>query len=126
MMIPFLFFVYSILEGDNVREITIQILGLGLCHEGCVSIRDSHGKLLCESKTVFGRIKVSLKPKNIYLLSFHSFRGVFRIPFYVDCKRDCYYFEWPMRRPIERIITFQLTDANYMNLPIEKGEIIVE
>lgn len=109
-----------------MKNITIQILGVGFCDEVKVSIWNSQHECIFDGKTNFGKISVALDTKNIYLLSVNSHRGYFQIPFYVDCKRDCYYFEWPMRRPIERIITFQLTDANYMNLPIEKGEIIVE
>lgn len=121
-MIPFLFFVYSILEGDNLKDIIIEILGFGFCHEANITIWNSNQELVYVGKTFFGKIKVALKAKSIYLLSVCSVRGNLQIPFYVDCKRKYYYFGYP----VERFITFQLMDANYLNLPIEKGEIIVE
>ncbi len=107
-----------------MRDILIHIIGLGICDsfQADVSIFNSSFDKIFEGKTFDGNVLVSLETDCIYLVSVCSFRGVFQVVFYVDCKRNCYCFSYPM----SRVITFQLTDANYDNLPIERGEIIFE
>ena len=107
-----------------MKDIIIHIIGLGLCDdlEANISIFNSSFDKIYEGRTLGGSVCVSLAVKNVYLLSVCSPRGCFQIVFYVDCKRDCYCFSYPMNR----ILTFRLTDANYDNLPIERGEIIFE
>lgn len=107
-----------------MKDIMIHINGLCLYDnlEANVSIFNSSCESIYEGKTRNGSICVSIEVKNIYLISVSSPRGRFQVAFYVDCKRNCYCFSYP----INHIITFQLTDANYDNLPIERGEIIFE
>lgn len=107
-----------------MRNILIHINGLGICDsfQANISIFNSSFDEIYEGRTVDGNVFVSIEAKNAYLLSVCSLRGNFHVIFYVDCKRECYCFSYPSTR----IITFQLTDANYDNLPIERGEIIFE
>ena len=106
-------------------NIIIKIKGLGIGDESqaILFLSNNKNKLLERLKTYNGQIEVSLKPNCLYNLLIISNQGRKNISFYVDNKRKCYCFS--IFDIITRKIIFRLKDANYENLPIEKGAIIL-
>ena len=106
----------------NVKKIKIKIIGLGIGDKAQGFVKISHnGILLVEDKTYNGEVVVCLRENEAYDLDIYSLQGNRHIYFYVDQKRECFVFCLFLLRKI----TYQLTDANYYNLPIEKGELLL-
>lgn len=107
-------------------DIIIKIVGLGIGNEaqGSLFLTDYENKQFYKEKTYDGMVKFSLKANCLYKLIIISCQGRRVISFYVDRKRKCYRFNI-FDNIFTRKIIFQLTDANYKDLPIEKGEIIL-
>ena len=86
-------------------------------------IYDLCGNLLYNGKTYNGKITFCLKNNCLYkiyaILNGKRLRNVF----YVNDWNDIYVFSF--KRTLIRTIIFRLRDANYSNLPIKKGEIIL-
>ena len=83
----------------------------------------SNNKPIFTGETYSKEVCLCLEEEHAYTLIATSKNRILRLVFYVDKKRDTYYFYFPSR--IINIITFHLTDSNYQNLPTEKGEIIL-
>ena len=106
-------------------NIRLNFFGLGINNIMQAHIKViNDGNIIFEGDTYNGYIDVCLKPFCVYKLIACSLNENIIINFYVDCKRKNYYFYFP-RSIYKRIITFHLTDLNYPNLLIEKGEIIL-
>ena len=111
-----------------MRNVNIRILGTGINNicQACVSIYNSCGDLVYEGLTCNGCISVNLKMYVGYIIIIKSYTGIRRDVFYVDACTGCYAFStYEQNRQEENEVTFLLTDLNYENLPIEKGEIIL-
>lgn len=106
-----------------MKKINIKIVGLGIGEkaQGIITICQK-GKKIFENKTYNGEIYLKLKEKEAYSLNIYSMQGNKHIYFYVDKNINKYVFS--LFNSI-KIVTFQLTDANYYNLPIEKGELLL-
>ena len=115
------------MKGDNVRNICLRFLGLGICDEcqAYVKIIDCNNCIVYDGNTYSGELSVCLNTCSLYHLIAVSLDEKIDIYFYVDKCRNNYYFYFPRSIIIEKIITFQLMDLNYQNLMIEKGEIIL-
>lgn len=112
----------------KLRNVNIRILGTGISNicQACVSIYDSCGNLVYEGLTCNGCISIELKMYKGYIIIIKSYAGVRKEIFYVDTCTTCYAFRaYEVNRPEEDLVTFLLTDLNYENLPIQKGEIIL-
>jgi len=77
--------------------------------------------LLYDERTYNGKVKLCLKPNKSYKLVVKSFRGFMTKTIYVNDKTNNIVLFYNKKRPI----TFILTDANYPNLLIVKGEIFL-
>lgn len=116
-------------KGDEVlREIKIRIQGTGINNicQAYVCIYNSCGGLVYEGWTYNGCVCVKLNTQEGYTIIIKSHNGIKRASFYVDCYTQCYAFStYELRNPQDDLVTFLLTDLNYDNLPIMKGEIIL-
>ena len=95
----------------NIKEVTFIIYG----SRPTVYIYDYCNNLIYSTRN--NTFKISLKEKNVYKLIIYSNNYIFNIPIYII--KNKYIFS------LTRTITFLLKDANYYNLPIKKGEIIL-
>lgn len=106
-------------------NICLNFFGLGI-----KDIMQAHIKIINNKKVLFegdtynGSVCVCIRPCCVYKLIACSLNETIIINFYVDCKREKYYFYFP-RSIYKRIIAFHLMDLNYPSLLIEKGEIIL-
>ena len=97
-------------------------------YQACIHIYDKNKKLLYHKKTYNGKTTVYLKPNEAYRLIATSYNEKIDKLFYVDKKTKVitFIFNRSIYIPKKlRTIIFLLTDANYNNLPIEKGEMIL-
>ena len=74
-------------------------------------------------RTYHGKIELCLEEDSVYTIIAITKREMIKRVFYVNPCQNQISFCFPRNR--KRRITFQLTDAFYKNLPIEKGEIIL-
>ena len=111
-------------------KITLNFIGTGINNEyqACIFIYDKSNKLLYHKKTYNGKTTICLKPNEAYKLIAKSKKEIIHKVFYIDKKTKTitFIFSRSIYNPEKlRTITFLLTDANYYNLPIEKGEIFL-
>lgn len=105
-----------------MKEIKFLGLGYNEFYQAKIKICDLNNNKIFEGKTYNGKIKICLKENNIYKLKAVSLNEKINTYFYVS-KKDIYVFAFDRTKiPINRIITFLLTDY-YYNLPIGKGEL---
>ena len=114
----------------SIKQITLEFIGTGINNEfqAYIHIFDINGNLLYHKKTYNGKIILSLKGDEGYHLIAKSYNDKINTFFYVDKKHKKYTFIFnrSIYNPSQlRSITFLLKDANYKNLPIEKGEIFL-
>ena len=112
-----------------MKKIIIRFLGLGVGdkYQACVRIYDTCNNLLCEGKTCNGKLELCLEENQMYKL-YAIFMGEdMNKTFYVTNSNNIFNFVFNkliITCPL-RTITFLLTDANYTNLPIEKGKMVL-
>ena len=110
----------------KLKEIEIKILGTGInnAYQACVSIYNSCGELVYEGLTYNGCVCVNLNVCDGYIIAIKGCGINKREVFYVNPYTTCYTFNnYELESSLQDIVTFQLTDFNYDNLPIMKGEI---
>ena len=112
-----------------MKKIILKFIGTGLKnkYQACVNIYDTYNNLIYTGNTYDGKIIISLKEKSIYKLIATSCNDTIKVNLYVNKDRNEYTF-WFNRSIFAsslKTITFHLNDANYDNLPIGKGEIIL-
>ena len=106
-----------------MKKIQLLFYGLGYYNINQATVRIVKEKEpIWIGETYSGRVTICLEEEQAYTLIATSNRKRIQLVFYVDKKRKKYYFFFPI---ITYSITFHLTDSNYQNLPIEKGEIIL-
>ena len=101
-------------------KIIFPELGLGSNYQAQVYLMNKETDWSITTKTYNKELDLCLKENQAYYLYAKSYFGIIELFFYIDCKRDKYYFKF-----LNNIITFQVTDFYYKNLPIKKGEIIL-
>ncbi len=124
-------FIISYFEGDKLkRNITIRIIGLGYYNkcQACIKIINNCNKCVFEGKTYNGRINACLNVNQCYYINVFFFGGKIRKKIFISYLLDTYTIILPnalVRQRLNNNITFLLTDRNYLNLPIESGEVIL-
>ena len=111
-------------------KITLNFIGTGINNEyqACIHIYDKKEKLIYYKKTYNGTIAICLKENETYRLIATSYGEIIDKIFYIDkdTKKITFIFNRSIYIPSKlKTIIFLLTDANYNNLPIEKGEMIL-
>ena len=113
-----------------MKKIIIRFIGLGLKeqYQAHVIIYDNCHNLIFDGYTYNGYLSVILKSNQSYILQAFSLNDYISTIFYVN-NNNCEY-KFIFNRSIYtntniKTITFLLTDYNYNNLPIEKGELIL-
>lgn len=110
-----------------MKNICLNFFGLGINDkiQAYIKIIDKDCEVIYEGFTYNAKLSVCVEINYAYQLIAISNNEVINLRFYVNKYRDNYYFYFPRSIIKNRIITFQLTDSFYKNLPIEKGEIIL-
>lgn len=116
--------------GSKIKKVVLQFIGTGIKNEfqAYVKIYDTCGNLLYQKNTYNGELIVNLEENKAYNLVAISYDEKIEVFFYITKNKRKYTFVFARsiyERSAIRTITFLLTDANYNNLPIEKGEIIL-
>lgn len=111
----------------SIKDVILKFIGTGIddYYQACVFIYDMDGKLLYQKKTYNGEVRLCLDVGTLYKVVAISYGEVIKRVFYVRDNKSKYIFLFQRSIFGERTITFLLTDANYNNLPIEKGEIFL-
>ena len=107
-------------------NILLRFYGLGIkdiMHANIKIMNDCD--VAFDGVTYNGQVAVCLKPCCVYTLYAYSYGEEINIYFYVDNKRDCYYFYFPRSIYSNRVITILLMDFNYPDLLIERGNLIL-
>jgi len=109
--------------------VTLKFIGTGVASnmQACVKIYDINDNLLYEKETFNGELKVSLEENKVYRLFAISCNDIISAAFYVSkCKKKyVFIFNRSIYNSELRTITFLLKDANYSNLPIGEGELVI-
>lgn len=117
--------------GSNIKTI-LKFIGTGIedNYQACVNIYDNNN-LLYERRTYNGKVIIDLRENKLYKMVATSINEIINTSIYVT-KNNCKYIFKYNRSILQnyyssdlRTITFLLTDANYNNLPIEKGELFL-
>ena len=107
----------------GTKEIVLKFIGTGIesMYQACVYICDACGAPVYYGPTYDGSLTLCLRKNTVYKIYAKNMVAVF----YVSDEENVYTFSLINSFPNLKTITFQLTDANYSNLPIKKGEIIL-
>lgn len=111
---------------EIIKKVTFIFIGTGINnkYQACVYIYDSCNRLVYKGKTKNGKLVLYLKKHEVYKLKAISLGEMIYTNFITTRSKYVFVFNRSIYIP-SRTITFLLTDANYNNLPIEKGEIIL-
>ena len=109
-----------------MKKILLKFNSLGLENyfQAYVKIYDKNNNLIYEGKTYNGELSVCLKKCQAYSLSANLYGLSLLSSFYVN-NNDVYLFSFNSFNNETNTITFLLTDSNYSNLPIERGELLL-
>lgn len=113
-----------------MKKVILKFVGTGFKNnlQAKVFIYDKNKNIVFEGKTYNGYLILCLNNNSVYKLVALSYGQIIRNVFYVNNNYEKYvfYFKRSLRSEAStRTITFLLKDANYNNLPVEKGEIIL-
>ena len=114
-----------------MKYVTLRFIGVGYnnLYQAKVIVYDNKGCLVASGTTYNGTITFCLREKYFYNVVATFCNEKINKYFYINNNNN-YIFVFnhaymKQNMPSQRIITFLLNDANYANLPIEKGEIIL-
>ena len=107
-------------------KITLRFIGLGYrdSYQARVKIYNKNHELLIDDITYNGTITFKGCNKEIYIIKVNYFNGFVNIPLYINNQYTYEFILFKNQTEKTRLITFLLTDANYLGLYIKKGEII--
>ena len=107
-----------------MKEVTLKFIGTGYKdkYQANINIYDMNNNLILECTTYNGYINICLKEYCYYKVISKIDNEILNGVIYIN--QDIYTFIFN-RSYIPTITTFILTDYNYDNLPIEKGELIL-
>jgi hypothetical protein len=110
---------------DNIYNVILNIIGLGLYdyYQANVNIYDNDNKLIYKGKTYNSKLYINLIKGNVYKLIATTSNNKLISSFYVLEGNNEYIFILNKNTKEIKTITFLLRDANYNNLPVEKGMI---
>ena len=105
-------------------------MGLGYYDkcQACIKIVNNCNKCVFEGKTYNGRINACLNVNQCYYINVFFFGGKIKKKIFISYLLDKYTIILPnalVRQRLNNNITFLLTDRNYLNLPIESGEVML-
>ena len=109
-----------------MKQVYLKFIGTGYKsnYQADVVITDNN-KVVCKSKTYNGLLKVSLCLNKVYLIKASCLGYTIKAIVIIN-DNDTYYFVFPYSYiNNSKVFTFLLTDQNYKNLPIEKGELLL-
>lgn len=109
-------------------NIQIRFRGLGIedTFQAKVLVIDMEGNTLYDGYSYDGTISVCLETEHIYkIIAYSCFEVIYQV-FYVDQCHSLYTFYFPRSIVKSSVVTFLLTDSNYLNLPIMKGEMYLD
>ena len=109
-----------------MKEVTLKFIGTGYkdIYQANIKIYDINNKLINECTTYNGYINICLKKCCYYKIKATLNNDILNGVIYIN--QDLYTFVFNRSYiSIPTITTFILTDYNYNNLPIEKGELIL-
>ena len=109
-----------------MKHVTIKLLGVGnFLYQPEVCIYDEYGSLAYSGYAYNGMVQVSLCCNRCYRIIAKCCLAQTTAVIYIG-RNDIYGINMnTCCQNEENIITFTLSDANYSNLPIEKGEVIL-
>ena len=112
-----------------MKEIKLKFIGAGYknLYQVFVKLYDENDNLIYIGKTYNGILKIKLIPNKVYKIKAKFLSESINATLYVKRSINKYIFIFShslisRNNPNERTITFLLTDLNYENLKIEKGE----
>ena len=107
-------------------RIKLRFIGTGIndFYQARVKIYDKNHNLLKDGYTYNGLIYFTAHNKEIYIIKVNFINIIINIPLYINNKCKYEFYLSNNRKTEFNLITFLLTDSNYLNLPIKKGEII--
>ncbi len=112
-----------------MKRIKIIFSGVGCSsrYQVFVKIYDVNNILVFSGYTHKGFIIAELEVGEVYSIIATSYNDKLSGSFYLSKNKDKYYFVLPSSIHEDNLntITFLLTDYNYDNLPIERGELIL-
>ncbi len=108
----------------NIYNVILNIIGLGIYeyYQADIDIYDDDN-LVYRGKTYNGKLYINLVEGNVYKLVATTYNNKLISSFYVLKGQNEYRFILNNLTKKIRTITFHLKDANYYNLPIQKGMI---
>ena len=108
-------------------EIELKFFGLGINNnnQANVLIYDDLGNLIYDGQTYNGSLYICLNKNKAYRLIASICNEIIDTYFYVNNYKYNFYFNRSLLYLNNNSITLLLTDYNYKNLPIEKGELIL-
>ena len=118
--------------GSDMKKVVLRFIGTGVGNkcQAYTRVYDKCGKIIFEGKTYDGYLTLYLEKNAVYRLFALSYGDAVINVFYVNNSDEKYifYFRRSLRKydnPYPKPITFLLSDVNYYNLPIEKGEMVL-
>ena len=117
--------------GSNIK-IKLKFIGTGYNndYQACVKIYDFN-TLLYQKQTYNGKLTINLKENKLYKIVASSCDETINTSIYITKNSQIFIFKFNRgvlqnNYPTNiRTITFLLNDANYDNLPVEKGEMFL-
>ena len=108
-----------------MKKINLHFKGLGYCNTFQADVYVYKDNIcIFKKKTYNGSITIPLEENNLYRIKAISNGEIINKNIYLSCK-DLYICFAFQRAIVRNMITFYLTDSNYRNLKIMKGEIIL-
>ena len=112
----------------KIKKVILKFIGTGINnnYQALVKIYDNCNNLLYCEKTYNGELLLYLKEMSLYKIEAVACGDMIMQSFYVNHCNSKYVFGFN-HSIFNKLstITFLLTDANYEDLPIEKGEMIL-
>lgn len=110
----------------NINNVILKFIDLGIYdnYQANINIYDDCNNLIYQGRTYNGELHISLETNRVYLLVAYYCNKRIITAFYVSEFENKYVLSFNKTAKNSRSITFLLKDANYNNLPIEKGRIL--
>ena len=113
-----------------MRKINLRFVGTGYnnYYQAEVKIFDKCNKLVYRGYTYNGRVTVCLKDNCFYKIKATLNNQIINTKIFVNnciCNYEFIFYNCCLNNNIDNEVTFLLTDYYYSNLPIERGNLIL-
>ncbi len=113
-----------------MKKINIRFLGTGYnnFYQANVKIFDNRNKLVYKKHTYNGKLTVCLKENCYYRVIANLNNQVIKTIIYVNkckCNYEFAFYNCCLNNNVDNNVTFLLTDYYYSDLPIERGNLIL-